>query len=90
LSKELRYDPKWLAILKKTSFLENASRSWPQIPSDSKEFLVTEEDLKQVGSLFNDDCIIPLNFRQTATPQPAWRHDPKVYGAHYYRLFHLS
>jgi hypothetical protein len=74
-----------LAILRKTSQLELSVRSLARIPEDSTEFTPTDDDLKEVEQLFDDDLRVPLNFRTTAPPQSAFKPDPDFFGSHYYR-----
>lgn len=71
LSKELRYDPTWLAILKNTQSLEVATKKYAQIPSNPVAWKPTEDQIEEVKKLFNNDFVIPLNFLQTAPPESA-------------------
>ncbi|KAI6178093.1 DBR1 domain-containing protein [Aphelenchoides besseyi] len=85
LSKELRYDPTWLAILRKTSQLEAGFKAVAQIPDNPKDFLPNERDLQAVEKIFDGDYRIPLNFRPTAPPAFAFKKTRDVIGSFYYR-----
>jgi hypothetical protein len=85
LSKELRYDPKWLAILRKTSQLEVSDQCLSRIPERPNDFMPTKGDIKQVERLFDGDFRIPLNFRTTAPPENVHKLDPKFSKSPYYR-----
>ncbi|KAI6202807.1 hypothetical protein M3Y94_00483000 [Aphelenchoides besseyi] len=85
LTKDLRYDPTWLAILRKTGQLEAAFRTVAQIPNNPKDFLPNENDLQSVEEIFNGDYRIPLNFRPTAPPASVFKKTRDVSGSYYYR-----
>jgi hypothetical protein len=73
LSNELRYDPKWLAILKKTEQYEFVGRSYAQLPTDYSDYMPTETDLQKIDEIFGGDYTIPLNFKETAPPQDVYQ-----------------
>jgi len=66
----LRYCPVWLAVLKSTSHLLSVERKPRYTPgpgsSERWDFRPTEEELREVEQIFNNDFDIPYNFEQTA------------------------
>jgi len=67
---ELSYDPHWLAILQSTNHLLNVSTNTQYMPGPGYpkrwDFHPTEEELKNVAEIFENDFRIPLNFSPTA------------------------
>ncbi|KHN80109.1 Lariat debranching enzyme [Toxocara canis] len=75
---KLSYDPVWLAILKATDSLTDATKRTTYMPSqcgsicgERWDYRPTEEEINRVQRLFEGDFTIPANFRKTAPP-----HDP--------------
>jgi len=68
---KLRYNPKWLTILKSTNHLQSSSTSSQHMPGKGYsggrfDYSPTPEELSIVKKLFNEDFDIPLNFKTTA------------------------
>uniref|UniRef100_A0A914ZVZ2 Lariat debranching enzyme C-terminal domain-containing protein n=2 Tax=Parascaris univalens TaxID=6257 RepID=A0A914ZVZ2_PARUN len=76
----LSYDPVWLAILKATDSFTDATKRTAYMPSqcgsscgERWDYRPTEEEVRVVEKLFDDDFRIPENFRRTAPP-----YDPSL------------
>uniref|UniRef100_A0A914CS51 Lariat debranching enzyme C-terminal domain-containing protein n=1 Tax=Acrobeloides nanus TaxID=290746 RepID=A0A914CS51_9BILA len=72
---QLEYDPIWLAIMKNTDRFTEVTDKIIHLPSPASasrnerwDFRPTDEEIAEVGELFEHDFKIPENFRQTAPP----------------------
>lgn len=66
---ELRYDPRWLCVLRSTNHLLSVSDRVQYMPGpgcqERWQFDPTEEEMKRVHELFQHDFRIPLDFERT-------------------------
>nr|XP_039261068.1 lariat debranching enzyme B-like [Styela clava] len=79
----LCYDPEWLAILKSTNDLVSVSRRNVYIPQSSDDSMfvkhvVTSEKVDKMKNIFNNDFIIPNNFKRDISPL----YDPRRHNRH--------
>uniref|UniRef100_A0A914D9U7 Lariat debranching enzyme C-terminal domain-containing protein n=1 Tax=Acrobeloides nanus TaxID=290746 RepID=A0A914D9U7_9BILA len=72
---KLEYDPIWLAIMKNTDRFTEVTEKIIYLPSSASastnerwDFRPTDEEIAEVGELFEHNFKIPENFRQTAPP----------------------
>lgn len=69
---KLKYNPKWLCILKSTNHLQRAMPTDKHMPgrgytADRWDYTPTEDEEKKIHEIFKSGFEVPENFRSTAS-----------------------